>query len=421
MTLYLTYRLSLFDRSAALLLGRASAVPFLGKGFAVLVLGAALLIPLAAAAAPYRPAEDATVLERLPTPGDGAKRELRRLRAKLSDDPRNLTLALDLARRYIGAGRAEADPRYYGYAEAALAPWWDQAMPPVEVMVLRAVILQNRHDFAAALAELDRVLDARPGHPQARLTQAFVLQVLGRNGEARESCRRLPGAVGPLIAGICLSRVESLTGRAAEAHDRLRRAVAEAPETPAPIKLWALTNLAEIARRAGRPEAAEEHFKAARALGRRDAYLQGAYADFLLDRGRAEEARRLLDGEMRVDGLLLRLALAGAELGDAAVAGHIAALEARFAASRMRGDVRHLREEARFVLHLLRQPERALDLALENWALQREPSDARLVLEAALAVGAPERAEPVLAWLEKSGFQDPTHRALARRLAQGDI
>ncbi|NNE83837.1 MAG: hypothetical protein HKN28_07685 [Alphaproteobacteria bacterium] len=75
-----------------------------------------------ASAEPFRPENGAQILERLPMPGDAVTRELRQLRADLSQTPNDLELARTLAKRYINLGRAEADPRYYGYAEAALKP-----------------------------------------------------------------------------------------------------------------------------------------------------------------------------------------------------------------------------------------------------------------------------------------------------------
>ena len=53
-------------------------------------------------------------------------------------------------------------------------------------------------------------------------------------------------------------------------------------------------------------------------------------------------------------------------------------------------------------------------MAEENWALlQREPSDARVFLEAALAARAPAAAAPVLDWLRATGHQDVIIRHLA--------
>ncbi len=58
---------------------------------------------------------------------DTRQRELRELRLALAAQPGNADLAVRLARRYYDEVAAEGDPRYIGYAQAALAPWWDAA------------------------------------------------------------------------------------------------------------------------------------------------------------------------------------------------------------------------------------------------------------------------------------------------------
>ena len=63
---------------------------------------------------------------------------------------------------------------------------------------------------------------------------------------------------------------------------------------------------------------------------------------------RPEEVRSLLGKEVRIDPLLLRLALAEQSLGAPELSGHVADLAERFAEARMRGDTVHQREEARF-------------------------------------------------------------------------
>lgn len=395
---------------------RSVVKPVLRVFFSMIVLGA-VLTPVAGLAEPFRPTAPDQILERLPTPGDAVTRELRRLRADLSDDPNNLELARTLAKRYITLGRAEADPRYYGYAEAALKPWVNLTNPPVEVQVLRAVLRQNRHDFDGALDDLAKTLAAKPRHAQALLTQAFVLQVQGRYKEARQSCRSLPRGVHPLIVVTCVARIESLTGRSSTGYALLKRGLASWADTDARLRLWAFTNLGEIAQRDGDIAAAERHFRDGLDLGIRDAYLRGAYADLLLDAGRADEARDFLAGDTRIDGLLLRLALAEARLGNAAAKDHQAVLQARFAASRLRGSVIHRREEARFTLEMLDRPIDALALAQANWQVQREPADARLVLETALAAGAPEQAQPVLNWLRETGLEDKQIDKLVKRVS----
>ncbi len=76
----------------------------------------------------------------------------------------------------------------------------------------------------------------------------------------------------------------------------------------------------------------------------------------------------------------------------------------------------HRREEARFQLALLHQPAPALALARVNWNVQREPADARILLEAALAAGRPAAADPVLAWIRTNSVQDIYLAGLANRL-----
>ncbi len=120
----------------------------------------------------------------------------------------------------------------------------------------------------------------------------------------------------------------------------------------------------------------------------------------------------------RIDPLLLRLALAERRLGARTFDEHLALLQDRFDAARRRGDSVHLREEARFTLHLLDRPGEALELARRNWATQREPADARVLLEAALAASQPAAAQPVLDWLDRTGLEHVGIEALVDRLAE---
>lgn len=372
-----------------------------------------------AAAAPYRPSDDAQVLERLPTAGSKNVRELRQLHAELAQAPQNLPLALRVTRRDIDVARGEGDPRYNGYAEAALRPWLDLADPPVEVIVLCATLRQARHDFAAALTDLSRALSDDPRNAQAWLTRAIVLQVQGDYTKALGNCLSLARFAESLVAAICVDGVSGLSGRGAASYDDLRQMLEQAPVGQnGEMRLWALTVLAEAATRLGNFAAAESHFKEALALGVRDVYLLGAYADFLLDRDRPREVRSLLEKEVRIDPLLLRLALAEQSLGAPELAGHVADLAERFAEARLRGDTVHQREEARFTLYLLKQPREAVRLAEANWAVQREPWDARLLLEASSAADEPAAARPVLDWFAASHLEDGRVSALAAQLQQ---
>ena len=384
------------------------------------LLGVLLSVAGPALAAPFVPADPDQVLEKLPLAAtDPQIRELQGLRRQLAAQPDNLALALQVARRNLEIGRAEADPRHYGYVQAALAPWWNQVEPPPEVLLLRAVLRQNRHDFDGALADLRQVLAANPRQAQAWLTQAVIRQVQGEPVEALRSCLALRRLANSLLFNTCLSGALGRNGQAEFAYSSLRRALENAPEAAIEDRLWAMTVLAETAEQRGDAAAAEMHFRDALALGRRNIYLLGAYADFLLDQNRPVDARELLRDEQRADSLLLRLALAERRLDDPAWRRHAEILEARFAAARQRGDDTHVASEARLKLDLRQQPGEALDLARRNWAQgQREPQDARLLLEAALAAGRPDAAREVLDWLARVKLEDRRLAELSQRLRE---
>jgi tetratricopeptide (TPR) repeat protein len=382
------------------------------------ILSLVLLISGTCVAAPFVPADPKTVLEKLPeAPAGSFSRELRQLRRELARDPENLALATRVARGYIQRARAEADPRYLGYAQAALAPWWGAPSPAV-VLVLRATIRQSLHDFPSALADLSAALEIDPRNAQALLTRATIRQVRGEFGEALESCRPLERLAGELVATACWAGAAGMSGQSEVSYERLRETLARQRAVSPGVRQWVLTSLAEMAERQGKRRLAEAHFKEALATGEPDAYLKGAYADLLLDEERHAEVVALLRNELRADTLLLRLTLAEQKLGLPRASEHVEALKARFSASRMRGDSLHRREEARFALHVLRAPNEALRLAQENWSVHREPWDARIYLEAALAAGNSGAARPVLDWLRANRVQDVKLAALAQQAAR---
>ena len=360
------------------------------------------------------------MLERLPArAADPRMRELVDLRRRLSAEPRNAELAVLLARRYYDEVAAEGDPRYIGYAQAALAPWWDLPDPPLAVRVTRAVLRQFSHQFEPALADLAEAVRQDPGNGEAWAWQAAIQMVETRYAEARSACQHMAPLASPPIATACLAAVDSVTGNAGPAAAALRLALQNNPDVSAPEKLWALTRLAEIEDRRGDFAAAEAAYRSALALGITDGYLLAAYADFLLDRGRPNEVLALLKDKERSDLLLLRLAIAAKAAGAPQLAGWSADLAARFDAARLRGDTVHQKEEARFALAVLGQAPRALALARENYAVQREPADARMLLEAALAARQPAAAEPALKWMAESGIESVALRTLAARLKGG--
>ena len=360
-------------------------------------------VALGAAAAPVVPNDEAVILERLP-PRDGKVwDEIRVLHASLAEYPANARVAAELAQRYLALNRSVGDPRLVAYARRALAHWDDAGAPPVDVALERALIAQTEHRFEAAREELVDVLERSPRSAQAWLALAALDTVQGRYADAKRSCARLV-LQDAAVARACFASVQAMTGEAAAAYHFLTASLARSESFDSESAAWLATLAAETAEGLGLHADAERHYRAALAASGVEPtiYLLTAYADFLLRRGRPDDVIDLLASAPAADTLLLRLALAETRAGLGAQE-HIATLRYRLELA-LRGDDRaHAREAAFFSLYLDDDAPRALSLALDNWTVQREPIDARLVLEAAAAANSGSAAQPVRDWLESHG------------------
>ncbi|GGC95562.1 tetratricopeptide repeat protein [Undibacterium terreum] len=376
-----------------------------------------LAMAATAHARPYIPADDKQIVERLPSRNDPAQKDFQRLRKQLAQKPDDLAAASELAQKYINEARNDGDPRYLGYAQAVLKPWWNLPQPPVPVLVLRATLLQSTHQFPAALADLNAVLKQDRDNAQAWLTRATVQQVQGQYAQAKNSCMHLYALAPELITATCLSNIGSLNGDADKSYAMLVDAYKKNGNTDPGVSVWVMTLLAEMAVRRSDTAAAEQWYRQAMQLLPPDSYLLGSYADFLLDRKRAAEVIPLLKDKTRVDALLLRYALALQAVNAAEASTQREALGQRFAAAMMRGDTVHQREQARYELQLKGNAAAALKLAQLNWEVQKEAADVRIYLEAAVAAGDIRAAAPVLAWIRQTGLQDAALTPLVSRLS----
>jgi tetratricopeptide (TPR) repeat protein len=384
----------------------------------LLGVGAVLLgcqIPLNVCAAPRVPAQDSEVLERLPLRAvDPTARELADLRAAVNNaakiDPTDPSAATLLAQRYFDLALSRGDPRYVGYADAAIQPFAQSNSAPL--LVMRGQLLQYRHGFDAALQNFAAALQADPQFALAHAWRGAIFLVQADYVAAQKECDALQRLGRTTLTGACVGLLKAYTGQMSGAEDVLQAALKQSPSTE--NRLWLLTRLGEVAAWRGHPERAEKYYREALALDLDDGYLLAAWADFLLDQNRPADVVKWLAKWESSDGLLLRLALAETVLKQSAAAAHVQALDDRFAAAKQRGDTTHRAEEARFQLALKGNPQLAVQLASANYQIQREPRDARVLLQAALAAKDSKAAKPVQDWLQSSGFEGLQLRQLGQ-------
>jgi tetratricopeptide (TPR) repeat protein len=352
---------------------------------------------------PFIPQDDSTVLAEVPPGARHVELAARQVAAN------RLDVALPLAQLYIKQARSTGDLRFLGYAEAVLAPWIGRPAPgpaptSADALVLHATVLQSRHDFLQALSVLEQARALRPDDPQAWLTSATVLRVLGRYQQSMSACERVAVRADPVVAALCTQSIRGLTGALPSAYAAISQISSQG--MPAEERAWRDSELGEMAVRLGKDDEAERWFGDGLRSSPGDFYIRASYADLLLRNGRAQEALTLLKGQDALEPLLLRIAIAQRVLRHPGLKESSARLAAAFAAEAQRGEGIHRREEARFLLDVQNDPRAALAAAQENWRVQHECDDVLVLLRAAYAAGVPQAAVPAVAFVREYGTQD---------------
>lgn len=365
---------------------------------------------------PYIPSSDGIVLQTVPSIADPRVRAFDALRAQQAGNPGDLALSVKLSMAYLDYGRGTGDARYLGRAAAVIAPWLRRQPAPLPALLVHATILQSKHYFPAARAVLMAVLRRQPGNEQAWLTLATVAQVQGDYATARKSCAYLLGGGDLLVPLVCLSSLNAVTGHAAHSARILQALWPQARSQPVEVQSWMQGIMADTARYLGNDTDADRHFRAALQLTPGDNFLLADYADFLLDQHRPQAVLDLVKDYSSSDTSFLRQVYAESALHSPQAEADATQMARRFAAIDQRGSRTYQREEAGFALYIQHDPLRALQLAREDWTVQRTPEDMRVLLAAALAAHRPEAAQPVLDELLISRFQYPVVVKLAARV-----
>lgn len=338
------------------------------------------------------------------------EREADSLRLAVRAAPRDAATVARWVRRCLECDRQDSDPRWLGWAQAALVPWNGSLEVPEDLRLARALWLQRRHEFDAALADLDLVIRQNPRCAEAWLVRSTLLALRGDLDAARSAVAPLWRLVDPLTATTATATVASLSG-AGERSCALLERLLNAKSTSPPMKaqeVWAWTQLAETRERLGQMAAAEMAFRRALRADSNDSYLLGAFADFLLRQHRAAEAERLVENHSTRDALVLRWLEARLQLRrtDGSFETAKRKLAATFELQAARGERVHLREAGRFRLRVAADPVGALRLARENWQIQREPADLLLLQEAANAAGSESDQHTVREWVKRTRLED---------------
>jgi hypothetical protein len=368
----------------------------------------AVFVSAAAFAEPaprWRPQQGAEVVLVLP---DATARGLAGVRA-----PADPMLVAEQAEAFAALARRARDARWFGRAEALVEPWVGRADAPARLLVAAADLAQQRHEFIAARALLDRALAAEPGNAAARLQRANVALLLGDFAAARSDCRAVLGSGDALAGTICLA--SSATGPGSLARARQLVAALDRPGgAPAALAQWQLLTAADLASRDGDADSALGYLARAHALDPAHEETRARLAEALRGHGEARAALALTAGENASAALLVARLWAASTIDPGTALAARRQLEALLEVGRLRGTNAHLREAGELALQL-DDPDRALALARENFSLQKDTPDLRLLVDAAIAADDRATMNYVRGWLAATGFED---RVAAARLTR---
>ena len=139
-------------------------------------------------------------------------------------------------------------------------------------------------------------------------------------------------------------------------------------------------------------------------------YARLALADVLIARNQLAEVFNILDMTRPSVGVLLRRTIAESRTHAGHRPDSLAELEERLNVSAQRGERTHLREEARLALEFPHNGadgrQAALALARDNFNVQRETEDIRLLARAVVVARDPTALAALREWLQHSHYED---------------
>ena len=306
--------------------------------------------------------------------------------------------ALAAAEAHLGQLQRSGNPRHFEAIQALTRRWLES---PSAAPLLLARAQQHQHQFDAALNTLQQHPSDKAHQAEAALLEAAILRLQGRFAAALQACERIPS--NSPEAQLCAWPVRSLTGELDAAIEQMSQL--RPVDLDGPLRRWRHSELAEMHERAGNDETALRHWLSALQADRNDPFLASATADLLIRTGQAEDALRVLEPLPSLDPVLIRRAQAARQLNPADGTQLAQQVWQRLQLAEQIHGQAHPRELAQ-TARMLGYDQQALDWARRNWALQKEPLDARLLLLAAHATGATNSIAELQTWLQQTGLQD---------------
>lgn len=381
---------------------------------------AGFFIASATAQSRFLPPDSAVVLSSSVHAGGGKQSSLLALDKAWHAQPLDQNAAFAYARAVFTLGLNEGDLRWFGSAKAALGPWWQKADLPAEAYFLRGLVKQGFHDFNAGLQDINQAIELEPGRAEFWSWRFALHLLLADMSAAQQDIDQIERLIGKAEADIYRGILWYRTGQPAKAVQTLRRAIQAPHNQDASSQVWLRFHLGEAHRVEGQASQAIAVWEQGLKASPQSHLLRLSLADVLNQQGEFGKAKKVamnqVDTQSMTDALLMQALIASRGLKDADELRMANQIDARLKAQALRQE--SLIERPKLIYQIAYGSDLAAGLALsiENWQLQKEPPDAILFVQAALALGQAQSAKPVVMWADQTGYIDPQLNSLLKQL-----
>jgi tetratricopeptide (TPR) repeat protein len=387
-----------------------------------LALGFVLSGQSATAQERFLPQASAVVLAASVHTAGGRASSLRALDQAWRAQPQDMQRALAYARAVFTLGFNEGDLRWFGSAKAALMPWWQATDLPADGFFMRGLVKQGFHDFAGGLQDIQQAIALNPERAEF-WSWRFALHLLQANlsaarQDAEEIARRFGPEEGLIYRAVLLYR----TGQASSAVQLLSTSLRSPAYQDGASQVWIGFHLGEAHRVANQPDRAIAVWQRLLQAYPQSHLLRLSLADLLNQQGQFQQAKAVASANSAkghanlTDALLMQTLLASRGLKAPEEAALAQQMAARLQSQALRQE--SLIERPKLIYQIAYGQDLAAGLALsiENWQQQKEPPDAVLFAQAALALNQARAAEPVVQWAQTTGYTDPQLATLLLQL-----
>lgn len=380
---------------------------------------------LASAQERFKPSQTHVVLPTSVHAGSDRQAAWRTLDKAWRAQPQDLSASLAYARAVFTLGLTEGDLRWYGSAKAALSPWWHAQNLPAEAYFLRGLVKQGFHDFHEGLQDIERAIALEPGRPELWSWRFALHLLLADMRAAEQDADEIARRFGDEEALVYRAVLRYRSGQPLDAVDMLSRAIRWARFQDDSSQDWLSFHRGEAHRVAGQPARALEVWGQRLKVSPQSHLIRLSLAELLNQQGQFKQAKTIAmatPGQAQsgtaimTDALLMQALLASRGLKDADESRLAQQFEARQQSQGQRQESLIERPALIYQISYGRDVKAGLALSIQNWQLQKEPPDALLFVQAALAQGQARAAEPVLNWAQKSGYTDPQLKPLLAQL-----